>query len=91
MRPLGRRPHWGEGLEQHQVGIDKWLDVLPDLQPEEKELLLFLLSQPENLDQFDVCSSFQAEEHHLLSTQLPVPRRYSTSESTMLTLHVPVH
>jgi len=58
-------------LEQDQLGIDACLDALPDLQPEEKELLLFLLSQPESLDHFVVCSSFQAEQQHSLAAQLP--------------------
>lgn len=57
-------------LEQYQLSIDACLDTLPDLQPEEKELLLFLLSQPESLDHFIVCSSFQAEQQHSLATQL---------------------
>jgi hypothetical protein len=83
VRPVGRRTHHGKDfvsrmtsgkrrkLEQYQLGIDACLDALPDLQPEEKELLLFLLSQPESLDQFVVCSSFQAEQQHSLATQLP--------------------
>ncbi|TVY39285.1 hypothetical protein LSUB1_G004726 [Lachnellula subtilissima] len=62
-------------LEQYQLGtsIDACLDALPDLQPEEKELLLFLLSRPESLDQFVVSSSFQVEQQHSLATQLQKP------------------
>ena len=85
MRPVGRRTHHGKEyvskttsgkhrkLEQYQVGIDACLNALAltDLQPKEKELLLFLLSQPESLDLFVVCSSFQAEQQHSLATQLP--------------------
>lgn len=42
-------------LKQYQPNIDACLDALPDLQPEEKELLLFLLSQPESLDHYVEC------------------------------------
>jgi hypothetical protein len=58
-------------LKQSQPGIDTCLDALPDLEPEEKELLLFLLNQPESLDQYVVCSSFQVEQQHSLAAQLP--------------------
>jgi hypothetical protein len=83
VRPVGRRTQHGKDfvsritsgkrrkLEQYQLGIDACLDALPDLQPEEKELLLFLLSQRESLDQFVVCSSSQARQQHSLATQLP--------------------
>lgn len=60
-----------QNLEQTQLGVDACLNALPDLQPEEKELLMFLLSQPQSLDQFVVCSSFQAEQQYSLATQLP--------------------
>jgi len=83
VRPVGRRTNHEKAfvsrmksakprkLEPYQLGIDTWLDAIPDLQPDEKELLLFLLSQPECLDQFVVCSSFQGEQQHSLLTQLP--------------------
>jgi Fungal Zn(2)-Cys(6) binuclear cluster domain len=83
VRPVGRRTQHGKDfvsritsgkrrkLEQCQLSIDACLDALPDLKPEEKELLLFLLSQPNSLDQFVVCSSFQAEQQYSLATQLP--------------------
>ncbi|KAI3321820.1 hypothetical protein HD806DRAFT_502031 [Xylariaceae sp. AK1471] len=82
-RPVGRRTRHGKDfvsritsskrrkLEQYQPGIDACLDALPNLQPKEKELLLFLLSQPESLDHYVVCSSFQAEQQHSLAAQLP--------------------
>ena len=57
-------------LEHSQLGIDACLEALPNLQPGEKELLLWLLSQPESLAQFVVCSRFQAEQQHSLATQL---------------------
>lgn len=83
VRPVGRRTHHGKDfvsritvgqcrkLEQNQLGIDACLDALPNLQPEEKELLLYLLTQPESPNHFVVCSSFQAEQQHFLATQLP--------------------
>ncbi|KAH8655091.1 hypothetical protein BGZ60DRAFT_385781 [Tricladium varicosporioides] len=83
VRPVGRRAHYGKDfasrmtsgkrrkLEQYQLSIDACLDALADLQPKDKELLLFFLSQPESLDHFVVCSSFQAEQQHSLVTQLP--------------------
>jgi hypothetical protein len=58
-------------LEQYQLSIEACLDALPDLQPEEKELLLFLLRQPEGLNHFVMYSSFQVEQQHSLATQLP--------------------
>jgi len=81
VRPAGRRTHHGSKsvsrmsgkvrkLEQDQ-GIDACLDALPDLQPEERELLIFLLNQSESLDQFVVCSKFQVEQQHSLAAQLP--------------------
>ncbi len=81
--PAGRRVHQRKDFvsrltsgkprkqEQSQLSIEGCLDALPNLEPEEKELLLFLLSQPESLDQFVVCSSFQAEQQHSLALQLP--------------------
>ncbi|KAK3945897.1 hypothetical protein QBC46DRAFT_62466 [Diplogelasinospora grovesii] len=83
VRPAGRRPHhkkhpatgktWNKSRkpEQCQLGIDSWLGNIPDLQPEEKELLMFLLSQPRSLDYYVVCPSFQAEQQQSLTIQLP--------------------
>jgi len=76
VRAVGRRTRritsskHGE-LEQYQPSFSACLDALPDLQPEEKELLLFLLNQPQSLDHYVVCSSFQAEQQHSLAAQLP--------------------
>jgi hypothetical protein len=68
--PVGRRKHGDKdltshttsrkrrGLEQHELDTSAYLDVFPELQPEEKELFAFLLSKPECLDPFVVCSSF---------------------------------
>lgn len=83
VRPVGRRTCHEKNfvtrltlskhrkLEQYQPGIDACLDAITDLQPEERELLLFLLHQPESLDHYVVCSSFQAEQQHSLAAQLP--------------------
>ncbi|TVY86825.1 hypothetical protein LAWI1_G007012 [Lachnellula willkommii] len=89
VRPVGRRTHHGKDfvshikktpgkrrkLDQYQLpnGIDACLETFPDLQPEEKQLLLFLLSQSESLDQFVVSSSFQAEQQYSLATLLQLP------------------
>lgn len=82
VRPVGRRTRpekdsvpgtmWSKRrkLERYQPGVDACLDSLPDLQPEEKELLLFLLNQPQSLDQYVVCSSFQSEQQNSLLAQL---------------------
>ncbi|KAH8890688.1 hypothetical protein GQ53DRAFT_782374 [Thozetella sp. PMI_491] len=71
MRPSGRRPHHKPRKpEQCPPRDDAWLDSLPDLMTEEKELLMFLLSQPGSLDYYVVCPSFQAEQQLSLTTQL---------------------
>ena len=83
VRPAGRRTHHGKDSassitsskgrnpEQYKPDIDACLNAIPDLLPEEQDLLMFLLCQPESLDQFVVCSSFQDEQQHSLATQLP--------------------
>lgn len=82
VRPVGRRAHHEKryvsrmtaskqrGLQHDRPGIGSWLDMLPDQQPEEKELLLFLLNQPGSLEPYVVCPSFQAEQQQLLAAQL---------------------
>lgn len=45
--------------------------MLSNPQPEEKELLMFLLSQPGSLAQYVACPSFQAWQRQLFSDQLP--------------------
>lgn len=82
VRPVGRRARRENSLVskrtaskrrgplQDQPGIYSCLDMLPDQQPEEKELLLFLLNQPGSLDYYVVCPSFQAEQQQLLAVQL---------------------
>lgn len=80
VRPVGRRTHGSDFVsrsgkrrrrEQYRPDINTSLDALPDLEPEEKELLMFLLGQSESLDQFVVCSSIQPEQQYSLATQLP--------------------
>ncbi|KAB5566473.1 hypothetical protein GE09DRAFT_1171592 [Coniochaeta sp. 2T2.1] len=57
--------------EQTQAGIGEYLNAVPDLEPDERELLVFLLSQPESLDDYVVCSSFRVDQQNSLATQLP--------------------
>lgn len=87
VRPTGRRPHREKQTvcgktppTKHKKnlapcskpGIDsEWLDNAPDMQSDEKELLLFLLNQPENLDHYVFCPSFQAEQQRSLTAHLP--------------------
>ncbi|PVH85543.1 hypothetical protein DL98DRAFT_48305 [Cadophora sp. DSE1049] len=60
-----------EKLHSSQLSTEGYLNTLPDLQQEEKELLQFLLNQPESLDHFILYSDFQAEQQETLATQLP--------------------
>ncbi|KAH8690611.1 hypothetical protein BGW36DRAFT_389048 [Talaromyces proteolyticus] len=83
VRPVGRRVHHEKDLvsrltpgkrrrlQHYQPAIDAWMNILPDQQPEEKELLQFLLGQAGSLDHYVVCPSFQAEQQHSLAAQLP--------------------
>ncbi|KAI0425237.1 hypothetical protein F5Y09DRAFT_110678 [Xylaria sp. FL1042] len=52
--------------------IGGWLENDPDLLPEERELLIFLLGHPENIDCYVVCPSFQVAVQQALLAQLPV-------------------
>ncbi|TEY49881.1 hypothetical protein BOTCAL_0282g00070 [Botryotinia calthae] len=81
VRPVGRRaqhtdsvtrltPRKSRKLAQNQPSIDSSLNVLPNLQPEEEELLSFFLSQSENLNQFIAYPSSQAGKQQLFSVQL---------------------
>lgn len=83
VRPVGRRAYHEKNnaptmtlsrrrkLQQGLAGIDACLNTLPNHQPGEKELLLFLLSQPGSLDHYVVCPSFQAKQQQVLVAQLP--------------------
>uniref|UniRef100_A0A093V390 Transcription factor ACEII n=1 Tax=Talaromyces marneffei PM1 TaxID=1077442 RepID=A0A093V390_TALMA len=80
VRPVGRRvKHENQvsklasgkrrKLQHHQHDIDS-IDACLD-NPEEKELLQFLLGQTDSMDNYVVCPSFQAEQQHSLAAQLP--------------------
>lgn len=81
VRPAGRRVHRTDSMsrmalsnsktlqQQYQPRIETYLNMVPDLQPEEKDLLTFLLSQPESLSQYVACPSFQAGQQQLFSAQ----------------------
>jgi hypothetical protein len=83
VRPVGRRVHHEKDLvsrltsgkrrrlQHYQPAINACLNILPDQQPEEKEMLQFLLGQAGSLDHYVVCPSFQAEQQHSLAAQLP--------------------
>ncbi|KAI5460718.1 hypothetical protein BGZ63DRAFT_405175 [Mariannaea sp. PMI_226] len=82
VRPAGRRAHREKdlcpdmtvskrrALKQYQPDIDASLSVITNQKPEETELLRFFLSQPENMDQYVVCPSFQIEQQHSLAVPL---------------------
>ncbi|KAF7857282.1 hypothetical protein EAF04_009523 [Stromatinia cepivora] len=78
VRPAGRRVHRADLVSRITLGKSKNLqqqyqpsiDACLNLQPEEKELLMFLLSQPESLNQYVACPSFQAGQQQLFSVQL---------------------
>lgn len=58
-------------VEHNPLNIGSWLREIPNLSPEEKELLMFFLDQPETLDCYVVSSSFQA--HGQRSLEVPLP------------------
>ncbi|KAI1615173.1 hypothetical protein EDD36DRAFT_178175 [Exophiala viscosa] len=53
------------------LDIGKWISDLPDLGQNEKEKLLFLLNQPENLSSYVLGPSFQEAERRSLAAHLP--------------------
>ncbi|KAF4630116.1 hypothetical protein G7Y89_g8026 [Cudoniella acicularis] len=77
-RPAGRRPR---RREQSAAGttsslsstldVGTWLQDLTDLLPEERQLMMSLLCQPENLEYYVVSPSFQAAEQRSLVAPLP--------------------
>ncbi|KAH7321592.1 hypothetical protein BKA65DRAFT_512539, partial [Rhexocercosporidium sp. MPI-PUGE-AT-0058] len=83
VRPAGRKTHHSKGivpgtrlvkprkLDCSYPAIGTCLDNLPDLQPEEKELLLFLISQPESQNHLVLYSGRQAGQQDALVSQLP--------------------
>ncbi|KAF5869206.1 putative transcription factor cys6 protein [Botrytis fragariae] len=81
VRPVGRRAQYTDSvtrlaskksrkLAQNKPIIGSPLNVLPDLQPEEQELLSFFLSQSGNLDRFIAYPSSQSGKQQLFSVQL---------------------
>jgi hypothetical protein len=83
MRPAGRKPHrQGKSasettsnkssiVDEYSFDIGTWLQNVPGLHPDEKELLQFLLGRPENLEYYVVSPSFQADEQRSLAALLP--------------------
>lgn len=61
----------GRKQQQYDPAIDACLTVILDEQPQDKELLLFLLCRPESLDQYVVCPSFQVEQQRSLAVHFP--------------------
>ncbi|KAH7393247.1 hypothetical protein BKA64DRAFT_81725 [Cadophora sp. MPI-SDFR-AT-0126] len=83
-RPCGRRVQHGrkdrifrkspgprKTLHHAQLSTEGYLSTLLDLQPGEKELLHFLLNQPESLTHFIMYSDFQGVQQSTLAGQLP--------------------
>jgi hypothetical protein len=57
--------------EQLLPDITRWLQDVPDLDVEEKKLMMILLGRPENLECYVVSPSFQTVQQRSLSTPLP--------------------
>lgn len=80
VRPVGRRAHGTDlatKITSSKCGKSRRYDSSVDAcqnmlnpQPEEKELLTFLLRQPGSLDQFVACPSFQAGQQQSFSDQM---------------------
>ncbi|KAI1296208.1 hypothetical protein F5Y03DRAFT_296006 [Xylaria venustula] len=74
VRPAGRRPQKRTPLAfkspSGESSMGAWLENLPDLLPEERDLLLFLLGRPENIDCYVVCPRFQVAAQQSLATHL---------------------
>jgi hypothetical protein len=74
VRPAGRRlqkrTHLLSSKLPNGFGIVDWLEGVSELRAEERELLIFLLNRPENIDYYVVCPSFQAAAQQALATQL---------------------
>ncbi len=74
VRPPGRRlQDWTLSVSakpSKESEIGAWLENVPDLLPEERELLIFLLGRPENIDCYVVCPRFQVAAQQSLVAQL---------------------
>ncbi|KAF2098367.1 hypothetical protein NA57DRAFT_39941 [Rhizodiscina lignyota] len=81
VRPAGRRPRHrvqsasgtsssSATVENSALDIGAWLNDVRDLLPEEKELLMFLLGRPENLELYMVSPVFRDAEQQSLAASL---------------------
>ncbi|KAI1115108.1 hypothetical protein F5Y14DRAFT_146022 [Nemania sp. NC0429] len=77
VRPCGRRPlrrtppvPSNNNNPSKESSIGAWLENVPSLLPEERELLLFLLGRPENIDCYVVCPRFRVAAQKSLEAQL---------------------
>ncbi|KAI1421315.1 hypothetical protein F5Y12DRAFT_787577 [Xylaria sp. FL1777] len=74
VRPAGRRLQnrtlSAFAKPSKESEIDAWLGNVPGLLPEERELLIFLLGRPENVDCYVVCPRFQVAVQKSLAAQL---------------------
>ncbi|KAF2234871.1 hypothetical protein EV356DRAFT_501144 [Viridothelium virens] len=105
VRPAGRRPRHrlqsasgtsssSTTVENSALDIGAWLNDVPDLPPEEKELLMYLLDRPENLEFYVVSPVFRDAEQQSLAASLrsawPVLKdAYLAYASTLKLLHRP--
>ncbi|KIX10162.1 uncharacterized protein Z518_01243 [Rhinocladiella mackenziei CBS 650.93] len=83
LRPAGRRPRRREHPApqtissqsstgaQSQRDVGAWLQDVPDLCPEERELMMFLLYQPQTLQFYVVSPSFEDAEQRSFEAPLP--------------------
>ncbi|KAJ2996298.1 hypothetical protein NUW58_g1012 [Xylaria curta] len=76
VRPAGRRLQKrtlpAPATPSKESEISAWLENVPGLLPEERELLVFLLGRPENIDCYVVCPRFQVAAQQSLVAQLLV-------------------
>ncbi|KAI0976956.1 hypothetical protein F4678DRAFT_129943 [Xylaria arbuscula] len=74
VRPAGRRPQKRtisvSNGPSRESPIGTWLENVPDLLPGERDLLLFLLGRPENIDCYVICPRFQVAAQQSLAAQL---------------------
>ncbi|KAI1264955.1 hypothetical protein F5Y18DRAFT_417488 [Xylariaceae sp. FL1019] len=75
VKPSGRRAHRATKSksrreQEYSPNIEVCLDALPSLKQEERELLMSLLSEPGNLDQYVASSEFQTGQQRAFSTHI---------------------
>lgn len=84
VRRAGRRPRHRENtapattpssqpsnISNQSLSIGTWLLDVTDLQLEERELLMFLLTRPENMEYYPISPGFRAAEQRSLAAVLP--------------------